>query len=198
MDGRQGSSGHPGGEVVDENHGDGSAVAVPGVAAPVGVQAFDGREATDEALNRAAPEQPMVPRPRPPADEPHADFDLLTNPAHVLPPLGPAPADLAAQKDWLDAYHERLALRRAAAELRKWTADAARAELELAEARRRDADARAEASRDLVYTFYSEVGEESVRAAMHTLGSWSRREPGKPMTIVLNSPGGRVLDGLAL
>ena len=116
----------------------------------------------------------------------------------VLPPLGPAPADPAEQRGWLETYRERLLLRRAEAELRKWVADAARSEIELDEARRRNADACADASRRLVYTFYAGVSEDSVREAMQTLGSWSRRGPGRPITIVLNSPGGRVLVGLAL
>ena len=49
-----------------------------------------------------------------------------------------------------------------------------------------------------MYTFYAGVDEDSVRQAIHTLSAWSRRDPSAPMTIVLNSPGGRVLDGLAL
>ena len=34
--------------------------------------------------------------------------------------------------------------------------------------------------------------------AMQTLAAWSRRDPGTPITLVLNSPGGRVLDGMAI
>jgi ATP-dependent Clp endopeptidase proteolytic subunit ClpP len=123
---------------------------------------------------------------------------LLTDPDDLLPALGPVPAEPAAQREWLDAYRDRITLRRAAADLRKSVAEAAKAELDLADARRRDDDARADATRALVYTFYAEVNEDSARAAMQTLGVWSRREPGRPITVVLNSPGGRVLDGLAL
>ncbi len=134
--------------------------------------------------------------------EPPSDLltapDRLPCPDAVLPALGAPPLDPDRLRDWLDAYRDRLALQRAHAELRKAVADAERAEIELAEARRRDADAVADAARRLVYTFYAEVDEESVRAAMGTLGTWSRREPGAPITVVLNSPGGRVLDGLAL
>lgn len=161
-----------------------------------------------DAAANLGPEAVTIPRPRsapagaPPGEAESGDgyeeLVTLTDPDDVLPPLGPVPLDRTGQREWLEAYRERLLLRRAAAELRKWTADAARAELELADARRRDADARAEACRELVYTFYDGVGEDSVRAAMSTLGAWSRREPGQPITLVLNSPGGRVLDGLAL
>ncbi|MDP9396952.1 MAG: Clp protease ClpP [Actinomycetota bacterium] len=154
---------------------------------------------SEHEASNAAPEAVTIPRQRP-GEAPDGIEELvtLTDPDDVLPPLGPVPVDAAGQREWLESYRERLLLRRAAAELRKWTADAARSEIELAEATRRDADARAEASRQLTYTFYADVGEDSVRTAMQTLGAWARREPGKPITIVLNSPGGRVLDGLAL
>ncbi len=182
-----------------ENASDGEEAA--GHAAAFAAQP---RDSGVDAANRATQDLPQagpvhLPRQRQHGPGTHDDeLELLLAPDDVLPPLGPPPADAAAHREWLEAYRDRMALRRAAAELRKWSADAHRAEIELADARRRDADARAEASRGLVYTFYAEVCEESVRAAMHTMSIWSRREPGRPMTIVLNSPGGRVLDGLAL
>ena len=126
--------------------------------------------------------------------------DRLLQPDLLLPPLEELVpgADPDAVREWTERYRERLSLVRAAAETRKALTDAAKADVELGEARRRDQDARAEAGRTLVYTFYAEVGEDSVRTAMQTLAAWSRRDPGAPITIVLNSPGGRVLDGLAL
>lgn len=122
----------------------------------------------------------------------------LPTPDTVLPSLGAPPRDPDELREWVEAYRDRLSLQRSHADLRKAVADADRAEIELAEARRRDADALADPARRLVYTFYAEVDDESVRTAMNTLGAWSRREPGAPITVVLNSPGGRVLDGLAL
>ncbi len=124
--------------------------------------------------------------------------EQLVDPAVVLPPLPTLPDDPDEHPNWYDIYREHMTLYRAAAELRKAVADAAKSEIELADYRRRDADARAEAARSLVYTFYAGVDEDSVRQAIHTLSAWSRRDPSAPMTIVLNSPGGRVLDGLAL
>jgi ATP-dependent Clp endopeptidase proteolytic subunit ClpP len=50
----------------------------------------------------------------------------------------------------------------------------------------------------LEYTFYDEVTEESIQAALEQLSEWSREEPGRPVSIVLCSPGGNVFDGLAL
>ncbi|MDX6243297.1 MAG: ATP-dependent Clp protease, protease subunit [Frankiales bacterium] len=126
--------------------------------------------------------------------------DQLMAPELLVPPLEALlpGADEDVVRAWTERYRDRLSLIRAAAETRKAITDAAKADVELGEARRRDQDARAEAGRTLVYTFYAEVGEDSVRTAMQTLAAWSRRDPGAPITIVLNSPGGRVLDGLAL
>lgn len=126
--------------------------------------------------------------------------DALLDPDLLLPALMALEpgADDDAVRAWTERYRDRLFLVRAAAETRKALIDAAKSDVELGEARRRDQDSRAEAGRTLVYTFYAEVGEESVRAAMQTLAVWSRRDPGAPITVVLNSPGGRVLDGLAL
>lgn len=42
------------------------------------------------------------------------------------------------------------------------------------------------------------VDERSVATALASLDHWSRRDPGQPITVVFNSPGGTVLDGLAL
>lgn len=70
--------------------------------------------------------------------------------------------------------------------------------LDLASSRRRDRDSRAEAGEAQVYTFYAPVEADSVQACLAELGQWSRREPGAPITIIFNSPGGAVLDGLAL
>jgi ATP-dependent protease ClpP protease subunit len=112
--------------------------------------------------------------------------------------VGSAPVDPEGYGAWAEQLRDLISLQRAAAELRRAVADADKAELELAVARRRDAETRSEAGHDLTYTFYDEVNEVTVRAAMATLGAWSRREPGADLRIVLNSPGGRVLDGLAL
>jgi ATP-dependent protease ClpP protease subunit len=133
-----------------------------------------------------------IPLPRPAVP---VELDTLLASA---PPVGHAPADPDGYAGWVEQVREHISLRRAAAELRKAVADADKAELELATARRRDAESRSEAAHDLSYTFYDEVNEVSVRAAMATLAAWSRREPAADLRIVLNSPGGRVLDGLAL
>ncbi|BEP16340.1 hypothetical protein acdb102_46510 [Acidothermaceae bacterium B102] len=151
------------------------------------------RRTPESIVTVAIPRQRRRPQASPTAES-------LMDPDRLLPALEAlAPdADDDAVRAWTERYRDRLALLRAAAETRKAVTDAAKADVELDEARRRDQDSRAEAGRTLVYTFYAEVGEESVRAAMQTLAAWSRRDPGAAITVVLNSPGGRVLDGLAL
>lgn len=87
---------------------------------------------------------------------------------------------------------------RAELEMRKLAAETARAELDLEVARRREIEAEADADRARTYTFYSDVDAEAVRRCLADLGQWSRRDPGAPITVIFNSPGGSVLDGLAL
>jgi len=111
------------------------------------------------------------------------DSLLTSQPLDFVVPTQPLPEDLNAQRQW--------------AEIRKLQVDTERAIAELDSFRRREADAAAEEGRR-TYTFYSRVEEESVRACMATLTSWSTRSPGAPLTIVFNSPGGAVHDGLAL
>lgn len=48
------------------------------------------------------------------------------------------------------------------------------------------------------YYFNDIVTGESVRIAIDRISQWARRDPGKPITVVFNSPGGSVTDGLAL
>ena len=97
-----------------------------------------------------------------------------------------------------DGLGRELAEHRALLEVRKLEIETARADLELEALRRREGDAAAEADRARHFTFYSEVSAESVRQCMADLGQWSRRDRGSPITVTFNSPGGSVLDGLAL
>jgi ATP-dependent Clp endopeptidase proteolytic subunit ClpP len=76
-------------------------------------------------------------------------------------------------------------------ELRKAVADALRSEAEFA-------THEASASRARVYTFYGEIGEESIRECLSEIGVWSREYPGQSLSFVFNSPGGTLVDGRAL
>lgn len=49
-----------------------------------------------------------------------------------------------------------------------------------------------------VYRFLSGVSEDSVKKCIDQLATWHRLEPGCEVTIVFNSPGGSVVDGMAL
>lgn len=49
-----------------------------------------------------------------------------------------------------------------------------------------------------LYRFNTAVGEESVKKCMNMLSTWHRLEPGCTITVIFNSPGGTVNDGLAL
>ncbi len=111
------------------------------------------------------------------------DSLLSSDPLDVVLPTAPLPENLADQRQW--------------AEVRKLQVDTERAAAELDAYRRREADTTAEEARR-TYTFYARVEEESVRACMATLTSWSSKAPGAPLTIIFNSPGGAVHDGLAL
>jgi len=70
------------------------------------------------------------------------------------------------------------------------------AELRQLERRERDALASDEYAR--IYPFYGTVGSSTVERCIRELGTWSRRDPGQPIRLVLTSPGGNVIDGFAL
>jgi ATP-dependent Clp protease protease subunit len=93
---------------------------------------------------------------------------------------------------------ENLMEQRAWAELRKLQLETERTLLELEALRRHERDRAADPRSAHVYTFYSGVDPESVQQCMAELGTWSRRDPGSEITVIFNSPGGSVLDGLAL
>lgn len=60
---------------------------------------------------------------------------------------------------------------------------------------------RAELAKDehhRVYVFDKPVGEGSVTTCIHKLAEWSRNDPGCDVEIIFNSPGGSVIDGMAL
>jgi ATP-dependent Clp endopeptidase proteolytic subunit ClpP len=85
-----------------------------------------------------------------------------------------------------------------AADLRRINAVATMAELDLAKKQREIGRELASAEESMTYTFYDGVTEDSVKPCLAELAKWSRRFPGKPITFVLNSPGGSVIAGLGL
>jgi ATP-dependent Clp endopeptidase proteolytic subunit ClpP len=71
------------------------------------------------------------------------------------------------------------------------------AKIELVRNQRQERNHAAQSERARIYTFHGPVGSMSSANAVEELGYWSRRDPGEPMTIVFNSPGGSVFEGLA-
>jgi ATP-dependent Clp endopeptidase proteolytic subunit ClpP len=57
---------------------------------------------------------------------------------------------------------------------------------------------KAQCSAHRVYTFYGAVNALNISTCMAELAIWSREAPGKPLTVIFNSPGGFVDDGMAL
>lgn len=57
-----------------------------------------------------------------------------------------------------------------------------------------------DASQDVhrIYTFTATVSAPSVVSCISVLGQWFREDPSRPATVVFNSPGGDVVEGLAL
>jgi len=49
-----------------------------------------------------------------------------------------------------------------------------------------------------VFNFVGHVGKDTIQPCMDRLSSWSVMDPGCDITIVFNSPGGSVIDGMAL
>src|SRR5687768_18491690 len=153
------------------NESDGPEATAPAVAPP--------RKRRPSTTELVALTSPTTRPAEPPAPEP--TFDELLG---VTLPVGAPPKTLAEQRAW--------------AEIRKLQLETERTVLELAALRRRERDVVADPAEAHVYTFYSGVDAESVQQCMAELGRWSRRDPGAPITVIFNSPGGNVLDGLAL
>jgi ATP-dependent Clp endopeptidase proteolytic subunit ClpP len=49
-----------------------------------------------------------------------------------------------------------------------------------------------------IFPFYGQVNKGAVAGCMDTLTQWHREDPDQPITVVFNSPGGSVFEGLAL
>lgn len=93
---------------------------------------------------------------------------------------------------------ERLKL---AEEIAKLRAERRREELDIERIQRYIDNDRAQvgsSADSLVYSLDTTVDKRSISKAIDTVDQWSRRFPGAPITIKINSPGGSVFEGLAL
>lgn len=120
----------------------------------------------------------------------------------------------ATDPQLLDATRAKLAAEAAAAtaqaelhaaNARKSNAEAMNSELsgelmkiEVEDARRKEAKEAAADDRHHVYQFGDAVTSASVKACIAALSRWHRLDPGCPIELVFNSPGGSVIDGFAL
>ena len=76
--------------------------------------------------------------------------------------------------------------------------EAASAEIELARTQHKREKELAQDEFHKVYRFHGVVKEDSVKACIATLSTWNRVAPKCPITLVINSPGGSIVDGFAL
>lgn len=83
-------------------------------------------------------------------------------------------------------------------EIQKLRAEAEEAEINRDLARREFNEESAHSDRNRVFSFFGSVNGASVAEAMITLRYWLRRDGPQPVEIIFNSPGGSVIDGLAL
>lgn len=86
----------------------------------------------------------------------------------------------------------------AEANARKASAEADSFELELAKKQRVEASELAKDEHARIYVFDKEVSSSSVKELVVKLAEWSRIDPKCNIEIVFNSPGGSVIDGMAL
>lgn len=108
-------------------------------------------------------------------------------------PLKRTPEEIAATVAKLNAEAAQ-----ALAEARKAEAEAEKEEIDLARKQHEERKRLAGDEHHHVYRFNSAVGESSVGSCMGQLAIWARTQPGCPITIVFNSPGGDVVNGMAL
>lgn len=124
-------------------------------------------------------------------------------------PQQPSPANdakLEAEARKLDAESRQVEveIERIKVETRKLEAEAAaaaanarRAEMALEDAEREEAENRAGNRHNRVYHFMGPVDATTVKACLKELGVWARLSD-EPIEIVFSSPGGSIVDGLAL
>lgn len=144
----------------------------------------------------------------------------VPDPVDIVLPLGEIPTEPGDELDkWIKLYRQQLELRqtalslkesrerhsqaatdrlRAELELEQSRLAVAKARLELADLKRTHDEATAAATHARVYFLSRGITKKSVTDTIDTLGLWSRRDPEAEMRLVINTPGGEVVHGLAL
>jgi len=112
----------------------------------------------------------------------------------------PTPEEVTANIDKHEAEADaaRAAAAKSLAEARKEIALAEKAEIDTREALRTEKEKLAADKHHYVYSFDKPVTDDSVKACITQLSTWSRNDPACDIEIRLNSPGGSIMDGFAL
>ena len=84
------------------------------------------------------------------------------------------------------------------AQARKLVAEASITEIALLREQRRETEELAQNKYHHVYAFTDGIGSTSVSNCINQLTLWMRNDPGCPIDIIFKSPGGSVIDGMAL
>ena len=103
-----------------------------------------------------------------------------------------------AEKNRAEARKALAEARKAEAEAKSYELEAELTNFEVIKARRTEEDTLACDNLAMTYMFTTNFNEGSVKNCMMQLSKWHRQKPGCKMTIILNSPGGDVIDGMAL
>lgn len=106
--------------------------------------------------------------------------------------------DAEAERAKAEAANFAAEERQRLAQARSFEANASAVEMELETSRELHDRQQATDSHHHVYRFIGDVNKDSMKACMDELSYWHRMDAGCPMEMVLHSPGGHVLPGLAL
>ena len=112
--------------------------------------------------------------------------------------LTPAEIEAQVSKATAEAHSAEAEAKAHAAEAKKTSLEAEKLKIELAKLERAE---KAELAKDHyfhIYVFDKPVASSSVEACINKLAEWSRIDPGCEIEIIFNSPGGSVIDGMAL
>jgi ATP-dependent Clp endopeptidase proteolytic subunit ClpP len=110
-------------------------------------------------------------------------------------------ATLAAQADGragLRYEGMEIALAKAKEDLRKAAGEASYGELIFHRAQREERATLSDWKFQHTYNFVGQVASSTVQTCIDRLNSWTVTDPGCDITIIFNSPGGSVIDGMAL
>lgn len=107
-------------------------------------------------------------------------------------------AEMATERTDLRLKSLRLAVDRARLSLAQDKREARQGEIDVAKAERDEKVLLSDFKFQHTFHFFGGVDKGSVQPCIERLNMWHQMDPGCDMTIVFNSPGGSVIDGMAL